>query len=122
MSEKEKLTPLQRRAVAALVTSKTQRAAAASVGIAERTINRWLDDGDFQLALARAEGDVIGGASRRLLGLQDAAIDAIDGAFKDVDASHGVKLRAAALWVDALLKLRELASIEKRLSELERAR
>jgi len=41
---KDGLSPLQRRAVAALVTSKTQRAAAASLGIAERTLARWLVD------------------------------------------------------------------------------
>lgn len=114
------LSPLQRRAVAALVVSKTQRAAAATVGIAERTLARWLIDANFQLALVQAEGELIAGATRRLLGLQDAAIDALDAIFKDKEASHHVKLRAAALAIDALLRLRELASIEKRLSELER--
>lgn len=114
------LSPLQRRAVAALVVSKTQRAAAASLGIAERTLARWLIDANFQLALVQAEGELISGATRRLLGLQDAAIGAVDDVFRDKEASHHVKLRAAALAVDALLRLRELASIEKRLAELER--
>jgi len=41
---KDGLSPLQRRAVAALVTSKTQRAAAASLGIAERTLARWVSN------------------------------------------------------------------------------
>ena len=117
---KDGLSPLQRRAVAALVTSKTQRAAAASLGIAERTLARWLIDANFQLALVQAEEELIAGATRRLLGLQDAAIDALEAIFVDKEASHGVKLRAAALAIDALLRLRELASVEKRLTELER--
>lgn len=117
---KDGLSPLQRRAVAALVTSKTQRAAAASLGIAERTLARWLIDANFQLALVQAEEELIAAATRRLLGLQDAAIDALEAIFGDKEASHGVKLRAAALAIDALLRLRELASVEKRLTELER--
>jgi uncharacterized protein YaaQ len=117
---KDGLSPLQRRAVAALVTSKTQRAAAASLGIAERTLARWLIDANFQLALSQAEGELIAGATRRLLGLQDAAIDALEAIFNDTEASHSVKVRAIALAIDALLRLRELASVEKRLAELER--
>lgn len=117
---KDGLSPLQRRAVAALVTSKTQRAAAASLGIAERTLARWLIDANFQLALSQAEGELIAGATRRLLGLQDAAIDALEAIFNDKEASHSVKVRAIALAIDALLRLRELASVEKRLTELER--
>ena len=90
------------------------------MGIAERTLARWLIDANFQLALVQAEEELIAGATRRLLGLQDAAIDALEAIFGDKEASHGVKLRAAALAIDALLRLRELASVEKRLTELER--
>ena len=116
------LSPVQRRAVAALVVCKTQRAAAASVGIAERTLARWLIDGNFQAELSRAEGEVIAEAVRELLGLASSAVGCLRDTLDDKELSAGVRIRAAALALDALLRLREWASIEKRLSELERAR
>jgi len=115
------LTPAQRRAVAALLTERTARAAAEKAKIAERTLYRWLADPDFSRALSEAEGEVIAGATRRLLQLQDKAIDAVDDVFKDGETSAAVKLRAAQLAIDAMLKLRELRNVESRLAALEAA-
>lgn len=115
------LTPAQRRAVAALLTERTARAAAEKAKIAERTLYRWLADPDFNRALSEAEGEVIAGATRRLLQLQDKAIDAVDDVFKDGETSAAVKLRAAQLTIDAMLKLRELRNVEGRLAALEAA-
>ena len=89
--------------------------------MAERTLYRWLADPDFAVALAAAEGDIIAGATRRLLALQDKAIDAVDGVFADAETSAAVKLRAAQLTIDAMLKLRELRNVEGRLAALEAA-
>ena len=115
------LTPAQRRAIAALLTERNARAAAAKAKVAERTLYRWLADPDFAVALAAAEGDIIAGATRRLLALQDKAIDAVDGVFADAETSAAVKLRAAQLTIDAMLKLRELRNVESRLAALEAA-
>lgn len=113
------LTPAQRRAVAALLTERNTRAAAEKAKVAERTLYRWLADARFTQALTEAEGEVIAGATRRLLQLQDAAIDAVDAVFKDKETSAAVKLRAAQLTIDAMLKLRELRNVESRLVALE---
>ena len=115
------LTPAQRRAIAALLTERNARAAAAKAKVAERTLYRWLADPDFAVALAAAEGDIIAGATRRLLQLQDKAIDAVDAVFGDGETSAAVKLRAAQLTIDAMLKLRELRNVEGRLAALEAA-
>lgn len=113
------LTPAQRRAVAALLTERNTRAAAEKAKVAERTLYRWLADARFTQALTEAEGEVIAGATRRLLQLQDLAIDAVDVIFQDKDAAPAAKLRAAALVIDGLLKLRELRNVERRLAALE---
>lgn len=76
-------------------------------------------DARFTQALAAAEGEIIAGATRRLLQLQDQALDAVEDVFKDKETSAAVKLRAAQLTIDAMLKLRELRNAESRLAALE---
>jgi len=120
VSESKKLTPKQEAAVRALLTSKNVGEAAGAVGVSERTLYRWLADPDFRAALSVAEGDLLDAATRRLLTLQDDAI----GAFEDVltggpDVTDTARLRAAQAVLDYLLKLRELRSVEERLTALE---
>ena len=121
MASNGSLSAAQRRLIPALLTCRPVTAAAESARVAERTAFRWLaDDANFQAELARAEGDVIGGAVRALLGLAESAVDCLRATLDDAELPASVKLRAAGLAIDALLRMRELASIEKRLSELER--
>ena len=120
VSESKKLTPKQEAAVRALLTSKNVGEAAAAVGVSERTLYRWLTDPAFRAALSVAEGDLLDAATRRLLTLQDDAI----GAFEDVltggpDVTDTARLRAAQAVLDYLLKLREMRSVEERLTALE---
>lgn len=115
-----KLTPKQERAIRALLTSKNVGEAAAAIGVSERTLYRWLTDPAFRAALSVAEGDLLDAATRRLLTLQDDAI----GAFEDVltggpDVTDTARLRAAQAVLDYLLKLREMRSVEERLTALE---
>jgi hypothetical protein len=121
MAEIGSLSGGQRRLIPALLTCRTVTAAAESAKVSERTAFRWLaDDANFQAELARAEGEIISGAVRSLLGLAESAVDCLRDTLDDKELPAGVRLRAAALAIDALLRLRELASVEKRLSELER--
>ena len=118
-SPSDTLTTQQRRAIRALLTCKTLQEAATTAQIAERTLYRWMQDADFRAALFAAEGELIDGATRRLLRLQDSAIDVLD----DLLTATGdaVKLRAAQTVLDHLLRLRELRDIETRLAALELA-
>ena len=115
----DNLTPQQRRAVRALLTCKTIQEAATTAQIAERTLYRWMQDAGFQAAVFAAEGELIDGATRRLLRLQDSAIDVLDDLL--TATGDGVKLRAAQTVLDHLLRLRELRDIESRLAALELA-
>ena len=111
----------QRKAVAALLSSKNVAEAAAAAGLGERTLYRYMGDPAFRLALADAEGMAIDNATRRLLTMQDLAIDTIAEVLSDSAATAGVRIRAAGQVLDYLLKLRELRNIEQRLVLLEAA-
>ena len=60
-------------------------------------------------------------ATRRLLQLQDPAVDALGDILKDPDAAPTVRLRAATSVLDYLIRLRELRNVEARLLTLEAA-
>ncbi len=118
---KQKLTPGQKRAIEALLNTKSVREAAEAAELGERTIFRYLGDPFFRQQLSSAEGDLIDQATRRLLALQGAALDTFEGVLASEEASASVKLRAAQSVLDSLLKLRELRNIEARLVALESA-
>lgn len=114
------LSPKQHRAISALLTCNGITEAAAVAEVDPRTIGRWLKQPAFRAALTAAESDLIDGATRRLLRLQDGALQVVEG-FLDAasTAPEGVKLRAALAALDHLLKLRSLRDIEQRLQALE---
>lgn len=114
------LTSNQKRALAAILASKSLVAASQACGLSEKTLQRYLTDQRFRAALAAAESDVIDQATRRLLALTGLAVDTLDRVLTDPAARDAVTLRAAQMVIDGLLRLRELA-IEKRISELESA-
>ncbi len=114
------LTTKQRRAIAALLTAKSIGDAAHIADVGERTLHTWLADSDFRAALAIEEGAAIDAATRRLIALQDKAVDVFAGILDDVAAKGTTRLRAAQGVLDYLLKLRELRNLEQRLAELER--
>jgi hypothetical protein len=116
MSDNVTLTRNQKRALSALVVSRTITDAAAICGLTEKTLYRYMAKPEFGQALAAAERELIDKAARRLLAGQDAALDVLEDvmkAFKDTD-----RRQAAQAWLDYTLKYKNL-DIEKRLSELE---
>ena len=117
-----KLTKNQTRAVKALLEHRTIEAAAQAVGIADRTLYRWLDDSVFRTALSAAEGAAIDKVTRRLITLATTALDAISDVMTH-PAQRGAsnKRLAAQALMDQLMKLRELRNIEQRLCTLEAA-
>jgi phage terminase small subunit len=113
------LTNRQRKSIAALLSTSNVVEAAKVSKVGERTLYRWLTLPEFRSAVTEAEGEAIDAAARRLIGLQDSAISTIQEVL--AKASAAIKLRAAQTILDYLLKLRELRSIENRLTELEKA-
>lgn len=101
------ITPKQLKAIDALLTSRTVSDAALAAGVALRTLQRWIGEDDtFQAALTAAQDQVIDAAGRRLLALQDTAIDTLSAVLLAEDTPAGVKVRAAELALMHLDKLR----------------
>lgn len=115
------LTHRQQAAVRALLACKSVAEAAQLARVGERTLYRWLADPAFRAALSAAEGDLLDAATRRLLGLQEDAIEVFEAVLKDARVSASARLRAAQAVLDYLLKLRELRDVEQRLTALEQA-
>jgi gamma-glutamyl:cysteine ligase YbdK (ATP-grasp superfamily) len=115
----DELTPRQHKAISALLLAPTLKAAAEQAGCAERTLRGWLSEPAFAAALAAAEGQAIDAATRRLIALQDSAVDALEQVLADAKTSAAVRVRASAVVLEYLLKLRELRNMEQRLSRLE---
>lgn len=122
MASNGKLTYKQRKAIAALLSEPTVQRAAEKAGVGERTLHRWLDENlRFQEGLTLAESRAIDKATRRLVILQDEAIQTIEEIMTDDNAPASTRLRAATSVLDYLLKLRELRNVEQRLAALEEA-
>ena len=116
-----KLSTKQKRAIAALLSQKSVRAAALSAAVGERTLYRWLSDAEFRAALAAAEGDAIDQATRRLIAMTGKAADELQAILTDLDSTPSVRLRAIELIFANALRLRELRNVEERLAALEKA-
>ena len=115
------LTTKQRAAIAALLAGGTVRAAALAVGVAEKTIYRWMTDPAFSAALKAAEGDAVNEASRQLVSLASVALEQVRTILEDTNTTPTLRLRAAQIVLENLLRLRELATLEERITALEAA-
>ena len=119
MAENGTLSPRQVRTIAALMANRNIRQAATAAKVGERTLHKWMATPAFRTALTQAEDSAIDEATRRLLNLQNDALDAVANLLEDNEASPTLKLRAAQIVFDTLLRLRNLRDIEARLSALE---
>jgi hypothetical protein len=115
----KELTSTQRKAIAHLLASRNVEEAAKASGISERTLYRWMADEVFHAALVEAETHAIDYAVRRLVVLQDRAIDTLADVLENEKASITIKVRASLGLIDALIRLRELRNLEGRLVALE---
>jgi hypothetical protein len=113
------LTPKQRKAVEALLTTGEVTAAAKEVGIARETLQRWLNQPGFSQAVKEAEARAIDDLSRMLVRLGRTATSTLAKAMTDPATPMSTRVRAADVALSRLLQLRELATLEARVTELE---
>lgn len=120
MSEIVGLNRNQKCAIAALLKHRTITAAAAAIGLNDRTIYRYLEDSAFRQVLTQAESELIDEAGRRLISGQDGALDALQELISNAEKDSDRRL-AAKDWLSFTLAFRELKNIETRLGILEAA-
>jgi transposase-like protein len=113
------LTQKQRKAVEALLTTGDVAAAAREVGVSRESLYRWMKQPAFQVAVREAEAAALDELSRMLVRLGRTATGTLAKAMTDPAAPWPTRVRAADAALARLLQLRELATLEARVTELE---
>ncbi len=116
----ERLPPKQRQAVEALLATGEVTAAAREVGVSRETLHRWLRQPLFLQAVREAEAAALDELSRLLVRLGRTAAATLAKAMSDPATPWATRVRAADASLSRLLQLRELATLEARVTELER--
>lgn len=115
------LTYKQRKAITALLNTRTEREAAEMVQITPRTLSRWMKDPIFQSELKKS-GDELSSSidSEILLRLtrgQTAALNTLQDVMKRGNNSE--KNRAAIAWQAIYRDMKEITAFNDRLERLE---
>lgn len=108
----------QRRAIAALLISRTVEQAAVEAGVGERTLYRWLDDRDFRAAYTEASRQLLAETIGRLRAVAGEAVETLRAALQDDLTSN--RIRAASVLLDTAVKV-EVDDLARRVAELEGA-
>ena len=111
----------QEEAIAALLNHKSIEDAATAVGVAAKTLLRWLKEPQFQTSYRDARRQAVGQATARLQQATGAASLTILKLMVDPKVPAAVRLRAADCVFDHAAKAIEIEDIEARVTELERA-
>jgi hypothetical protein len=117
MSENVTLSANQKKALAALISEKTVRDAAAKIGLAEKTIYRYFKEPAFMDAFTAAQDELTQEAVNRLIGGLGKALDTLEDLIAHSDQTN--KRLASVAWIDRALKLKEFAVLEQKIKDLE---
>lgn len=113
------LTPKQNRAIAALITSDNNQAAAEAAGVAYRTLTRWLTNPEFNQALRAAETDLINDNIRALVIDLSRNRETLTAIRDNTKNPPSIRLRAAIALDASAKSWRDLQNIETRIAALE---
>lgn len=113
------LTAPQRRAITALMESRTNQEAAEKAKIAPRTLYRWLRDPIFKQALQEAESETTDLANRRLAFGTKMALDTLLFIMYGKHTPDSLRLAAARAWLDSYHRSRDYSDLDARITALE---
>lgn len=120
IEENDKLTLQQHNAINALLTHRDVASSAKAAGIPERSLYRWVNENkEFQAALKKAEAQMFTGLVRRLNYLGAAALDVLGILMADQKTPPSTRAAAARTILDNLIRLKELAVLDERITALE---
>jgi transposase-like protein len=108
-------------AIAALLTQRSVEDAARAVGIATRTLLRWLKQPEFKAAYRQARREAFSQSIARLQQASGAAVSTLLKVMVDANTPASTRVRAADSILNHGASGIELEDIEVRLAELERA-
>jgi len=119
MGQNGALSPKQKRAITALLTTNTVTEAAKTAGVSRNTVTRWLSDPMFKAELDRTEAQYVSESLRGLIQACSTAVTLLRDVMADPDATTSARVRAALGVLDGLLRMREHISFDERIKRLE---
>jgi hypothetical protein len=114
-----KLTPIQERAIVALLANSTIKRAAKSIGVDETTLWRWLQDKDFHTAYRTARRESVSQAIARLQQVSTEAVNTLREVMRDKTAKGSERVSAAKAIIEFSIKAVEIEDLAQRVEELE---
>lgn len=115
------MTPRKERALQALLTCPTKKAAAEQAGITPRTLRDYLADPEFQAEYKKAFQTLVAEATRQAQQSLSPALSALKFIVEDDGESSSSRIAAARALLEYGLRLTEQNDILARLDALERA-
>jgi hypothetical protein len=115
----EKLGHKQEEAIAALLTQRNTEEAARAVGVAPKTLLRWMKLPDFQCAYRQARWAAFGQSIARLQQATSAAASTLLKVMVDPSTPASTRVRAAESVLTHAAKSIEIEDIEARVTALE---
>lgn len=109
----------QRKAIEALLTEPTTRAAARVAGLGERTVHRYLSNPAFKAELRQRQDELLSAATAALVGLSGEAVATLRALLESGDTSASVKARVALGWLRQTREAVELQDLADRVTTLE---
>ncbi len=115
----EKYERLKDRAVLAVLSHPTLPEAAKAVGVATRTLLRWMQRPDFQEALRTARREALRHALGQLQTAMGEAVETLREVMRDPEAAPGARVSAARTVLESALRAVEVDELDARLAALE---
>ena len=115
-----KLSRNQQRAIVALLASPSIEAAAATVGIGQRSLYRWLKLDQFQQAYRAARKEIVSQAVGKIQNAMTLAVDTLVRIMSDPDGPPSCRVAAAKCVLDLGLIVGQLEEVETRLAAIEK--
>ena len=106
------MTTRQRKAIAALISEPTKKAAAAKAGISESTLRSYLADAEFQKEYNKAFSDLLISATRQAQASLSPAVKVLREIFEDDEQPSSARITAARSILEYGLRLTEPQSDE----------
>ena len=105
--------------IEALLTCKTRRKAAESLGISTTTIKRKFEKSDFKAKYNKARAEMLDDAVNNLRGNVSLAVDTLATIARDEGVSAAIRVNAADALLKHNVKYIEVIDHEQRITELE---
>lgn len=113
------ITLKQEKALTALLTCPTARAAAKAAGIDERTLRRYWQDPEFLAEYRRRCAELLDTATDRAKAAVVPAVERLAGIIADDKQQPQTHIAACRAMIEYTLRLYEASDVEHRLRELE---